>query len=130
MRTASLVPAGTEIAWALGAADRLVAFTHDCDFPPEVRAVPRLTSSTILPGATSREIDDLVRSAGERGESTFHLDGEALDLAGLGVVAYRGALGRPLSDEERRTLWSDLWRAANEVPCAGTVSQAGRQRSR
>ncbi len=33
-------------------------------------------------------------------------------LAALGVVAYREILGRPLSERERRALWSALWRAA------------------
>lgn len=33
-------------------------------------------------------------------------------LAGRGVVAYRELLGRPLSEAERRALWSELWRAA------------------
>lgn len=32
-------------------------------------------------------------------------------LAALGVVTYREILGRPLSDAERRSLWSALWRA-------------------
>jgi len=45
----SLVPAGTEIAYALGAGDELVAVTHDCDYPPAVRALPRVTSSTAHP---------------------------------------------------------------------------------
>jgi len=86
MRIASLVPAGTEIAWALGLTDDLVAVTHDCDFPPEVRSLPRLTSSTIPPGATSAEIDHLVRSAGGRGESTFHVDAAALRAARPDVI--------------------------------------------
>lgn len=86
MRIASLVPAGTEIAWALGLDRQLVAVTHDCDFPPAVRSLPRLTSSTIPPGATSREIDDLVRAAGEHGESTFHLDAQALRTARPDVI--------------------------------------------
>ncbi|MBI2772958.1 MAG: diphthine--ammonia ligase [Chloroflexi bacterium] len=33
-------------------------------------------------------------------------------LAGLGVVACREILGRPLTESERRALWSGLWRAA------------------
>lgn len=33
-------------------------------------------------------------------------------LAALGVVAYRGRLGRALTDPERRALWSSLWRIA------------------
>ena len=86
MRIASLVPAGTEIAWALGLTDQVVAVTHDCDFPPAVRSLPRLTSSTIPRGATSAEIDHLVRSAGQRGESTFHVDPAALRAARPDVI--------------------------------------------
>lgn len=78
MRVVSLVPAATEIAAALGATSDLVAVTHDCDYPPAVRALPRITRSTIASGATSREIDDAVRTAAERGDSTFHLDAQAL----------------------------------------------------
>jgi iron complex transport system substrate-binding protein len=86
MRIASLVPAGTEIAWAVGLTDQLVAVTHDCDFPPSVRSLPRLTSSTIPPGSSSGEIDRLVRSAGERGESTFHVDPAAMRAARPDVI--------------------------------------------
>lgn len=86
VRIASLVPAGTEIVCALGAGDRLVAVTHDCDHPDFVRGLPRLTRTTIPEGASSGEVDGLVRSAGERGESTFHLDGDALRAARPDVI--------------------------------------------
>jgi iron complex transport system substrate-binding protein len=86
VRIASLVPAGTEIAWALGLTERLVAVTHDCDFPPEIASLPRLTASTIPTGSTSAEIDHLVRTAGERGESTFHVDAAALHDARPDVI--------------------------------------------
>ena len=78
MRVVSLVPAATEIVWALGATDQLVAVTHDDDFPPAVLELPRVTRSTIPAGASARDIDRLVRDAGSRGESTFHLDEDAL----------------------------------------------------
>jgi iron complex transport system substrate-binding protein len=86
MRIVSLVPAATEIAWALGATAELVAVTHDDDFPPEVLALPRVTRSTIPAHATAREIDTLVREAGGRGESTFHLDERALREARPEVI--------------------------------------------
>jgi iron complex transport system substrate-binding protein len=86
MRVVSLVPAATEIAYALGAMSDLVAVTHDCDFPLEVRALPRVTSATIPAGATSREIDTLVREAASRGDSTFHLDADALRAAAPEVI--------------------------------------------
>lgn len=85
-RIASLVPAGTEIAGALGVAGQLVAVTHDCDHPASVRALPRVTRSTIPAGSTSREIDAAVREAGARGETTFHLDGAALRDARPDVI--------------------------------------------
>jgi iron complex transport system substrate-binding protein len=81
VRIVSLVPAGTEIAFALGAGHDVVAVTHDCDFPPAARKLPRVTRSTISPGSDSLAIDAQVREAAERGESTFHLDAAALVAA-------------------------------------------------
>jgi iron complex transport system substrate-binding protein len=86
MRIVSLVPAATEILWALGATDQLVAVTHDDDFPPAVLSLPRVTRSTIPADATAREIDVHVREAGARGESTFHLDEQALRDARPDVI--------------------------------------------
>jgi hypothetical protein len=37
-------------------------------------------------------------------------------LAGHGVAALRERLGRPLSDNERRALWTALWREALLAP--------------
>ena len=86
MRVVSLVPAATEMVYALGAADQLVAVTHDDDFPPVVESLPRVTRSTIPVHASAREIDTLVRQAGARGESTFHLDERALRDARPDVI--------------------------------------------
>jgi len=35
-------------------------------------------------------------------------------LAAQGVTALRAALGRPVSDDERRRLWAAIWRAAQQ----------------
>jgi len=86
VRIVSLVPAATEIVWALAATNQLVAVTHDDDFPPAVLRLPRITRSTIPIGATAREIDTHVREAGARGESTFHLDEGALRDARPDVI--------------------------------------------
>jgi iron complex transport system substrate-binding protein len=86
MRIVSLVPAGTEIVAALGATDELVAVTHDCDHPAAIRSLPRVTKSTIMTGSDSAAIDAQVREAGERGESTFHLDADALRDARADVL--------------------------------------------
>ncbi len=86
MRVVSLVPAATEMVYALGAGRLLVAVTHDDDYPPAARSLSRVTSSTIPAGASARQIDTLVREAGARGESTFHLDEPALRAARPDVI--------------------------------------------
>jgi len=86
MRVVSLVPAATEMVYALGAGGDLVAVTHDDDYPPAVRALPRITRTTIPATASAREIDTHVREAGARGESTFHLDTDALREARPDVI--------------------------------------------
>jgi iron complex transport system substrate-binding protein len=114
MRVVSLVPAATEMVYALGAVEQLVAVTHDDDYPPAVRSIARVTRSTIPPNATAREIDTEVRSAGARGESTFHLDTEALREARPDVI-----LGQTLCAVCAVTLESlpaDLARAPLVVP--------------
>ena len=58
MRICSLLPSATEIVCALGLRDQLVAVSHECDFPPEVRAKPVMTASRIdAGGLTAAEID-------------------------------------------------------------------------
>ena len=37
MRILSLLPSATEIVYALGLGEELVAISHECDFPPEAR---------------------------------------------------------------------------------------------
>jgi iron complex transport system substrate-binding protein len=48
LRTVSLLPAATEIACAVGAADSLLAISHRCDHPPEVLHLPRVTRDGAL----------------------------------------------------------------------------------
>lgn len=81
-RIVSLLPSATEIVAGLGLADRLVGITHECDYPPEVEHLPRLTANAIGGVArSSREIDDAVRAALASGHGLYRLDDGA--LAGL-----------------------------------------------
>ena len=47
MRICSLLPSATEIAFALGLGDQVVAVSHECDYPSEASTRPILTKSTI-----------------------------------------------------------------------------------
>lgn len=78
MRVVSLLPAATEIVAALGALPTLVGVTHECDFPPEVSGLPRLTTSVVDRDATSVAIDRQVRALAASGEPVFALDAEEL----------------------------------------------------
>ena len=64
MRIVSLLPAATEIAAALGLMDRVVGVSHECDFPKEANARPRVTHCPVHNAAlASGEVDQWVRRA-------------------------------------------------------------------
>jgi iron complex transport system substrate-binding protein len=78
-RIVSLLPSSTEIICALGLEDRLVGITHECDYPPTVSGLPRLTASRISHETmTSSEIDHAVRSQVDGHGSIYDLDEERL----------------------------------------------------
>ncbi|MCX7924954.1 MAG: cobalamin-binding protein [Fimbriimonadales bacterium] len=60
MRIVSLLPSATEIVYALGLGEHLVARSHECDYPPEAESVPVITYSLIPPDLPSHEIDRMV----------------------------------------------------------------------
>ena len=76
MRIVSLLPAATEIVAALGALGRLVGVSHECDFPPQVRSLPRVTRSRIDPTLPSGAIDRAVAEARRTGVATVEVDVE------------------------------------------------------
>ena len=63
MKIASLLPAATEIVYALGLGDDLVGVTDECDFPPDAVTKPVISRSALPQGRiqTPREIDEAVR---------------------------------------------------------------------
>ena len=77
MRIASLVPSATEMLFALGLGDSVVAVTHECDFPPEAARQPHLTRTVIPPGSRHGEIDAEVQAGDRRGPGLYELDEDA-----------------------------------------------------
>lgn len=78
MRIVSLVPHATELLFALGLGEQVVAVTHECDHPPAALELPQLTRDALPPGLDSREIDAAVRERTLAGESIYVLDDERL----------------------------------------------------
>jgi iron complex transport system substrate-binding protein len=79
LRIASLLPSATEIVYALGLEDDLVAVTHECDFPPSVRGKPVVTSSILEGNGSSAEIDRHIRRLVHEGSSIYALDADRLE---------------------------------------------------
>jgi len=67
------------MVFALGLGDRLVAVTHECDYPPAAARIPKITRSNIPPGIASRQIDSAVGSALAGSGSLYELDLELLE---------------------------------------------------
>jgi len=86
MRIASLVPSSTEMLFALGLGDDVVAVTHECDYPPEAAERPHLTRSVIPEGLSAPEIDAAVRGRTEAGRALYELDEAALERLGFDLI--------------------------------------------
>src|SRR6478672_272739 len=78
MRFVSLIPAATEILFAVGAGDDVVGVTFECDFPAEARERRVVSTSAMPEGLTPQQIDDFVGAAVAAGEDLYRLDAGAL----------------------------------------------------
>ncbi len=144
MRICTLLPSATEIAFALGLGDRVVAVSHECDFPAAAREKPVVVRGRIdSENSTSGEIDALVRQRLSRGEGLYGLDLELLqrlnpdliitqglcDVCAVGyddVMAAAGALKPParvlsLSPGSLGEVLRDITRAGNATGTSGTA---------
>lgn len=75
-RVLSLIASSTEIVAALGAESRLVGRSHECDFPPTVRALPEVTLPSFPTGGSSAEIDREVKTRLRDALSIYEVDRE------------------------------------------------------
>ena len=78
-RIVSFLPSATEMACALGLADALVGITHECDYPPEVKAKPVVVRNVLpLETMSQSEIDRAVAERIGTGQSLYAVDEEML----------------------------------------------------
>jgi iron complex transport system substrate-binding protein len=78
MRIASLVPSATEMLYALGLGDSVVAVTHECDYPREAGSLPHLTRTVLPEGLDGAAIDRAVKARVAEGRALYELDEERL----------------------------------------------------
>ncbi len=78
MRVVTLLPGATEIVAALGGGGRLVAISHECDYPPSVQRLPRVTSTPLDPSLPGGAIDAEVRRLREAGRAVITVEAASL----------------------------------------------------
>src|ERR1700730_422990 len=61
MRIVSLLASATEIIAELGCLDQLVGRSHECDYPPQVLALPTVSKVQINVDTSSAEIDAQIK---------------------------------------------------------------------
>ena len=78
-RVVSLIASATEVVCALGFEQALVGRSHECDYPPAVARLPACSTSKVRIEASSRAIDDQVRTIVAEGLSVYRVDPARLD---------------------------------------------------
>jgi iron complex transport system substrate-binding protein len=86
MRIVSLLASGTELCCALGAGDRLVGRSHECDHPAWVKTLPAVSEPTFDVTGSSAAIDRRVRERLRAGEPLYRVDEELLARLAPDVV--------------------------------------------
>jgi iron complex transport system substrate-binding protein len=111
MRVASLLPSATEMVHFAGAGENLVGVTHECDYPPGVQNLPKLTSSKIGRSMTSAEIDAAIGRHLTDSGSIYALDVDLLAELSPDLILTQGlcdvcAVSMNLVEEAASTLES------------------------
>jgi len=79
MKIISLLPSATEIVYALGLGEQLMAVTHECDYPPEAAEKPVITSSVLAHSESSSwQIHKGITGLVHEGKSIYHLNEKLL----------------------------------------------------
>lgn len=79
MRIVSLLPSATEIICSLGLEDALVGVTHECDYPPIVRTLPKVTRTLVPTNVPSVTIDNIVVDRLRTRRALYELDMTTLE---------------------------------------------------
>jgi iron complex transport system substrate-binding protein len=78
VRIISLISAATEMLFAIGLEGDVVGISHECDWPPQCRDLPRVTRSRIDSSAGSAAIDAEVKLLMTAGQALYEVDADLL----------------------------------------------------
>jgi iron complex transport system substrate-binding protein len=86
MRIVSLIASATEIVCALGFTEKLVARSHECDYPPGITHLPCVTKPRFNIYASSQAIDQSVKDLLRDGLSIYEIDNAVLEALEPDVI--------------------------------------------
>ena len=78
MQICSLLPAATEILYALGLGDSVAGVTFECDYPPEARKKPVVLDTVLAHSLSPAEVDQTVEEFSFHGESLYRVHTDLL----------------------------------------------------
>jgi iron complex transport system substrate-binding protein len=78
VRIVSLLPSATEMICEIGLGDHLRGVSHECDYPPFVRSLPKVTQSALPPDASSQEIDSIISEKHSGTLALYRLDDDTI----------------------------------------------------
>ncbi len=86
----TLLPAATEIVARLGGAGDLVGISHECDFPPDLTHLPRVTSTPVDPAAPGAAVDAEVRRLRAEGRPVIAVEADQLRRLAPDLIVTQG----------------------------------------
>lgn len=89
MRIVSLLASATEMIFALGCQAQLVGRSHECDYPPEVQALPVMSNVQIDTNTSSEEIDSQIRKLARTAITPENKAIKALSIYAIDTVLLR-----------------------------------------
>ncbi|MDE1828738.1 MAG: cobalamin-binding protein [Thaumarchaeota archaeon] len=90
-RIVSFLPSATEILYELGVGDKVLAVTHECNYPSEAKSKPKVIHAVFDPAKmTSQEIDTKVVELMKTGKDIYVLDEQVLKNANPSLIVAQG----------------------------------------
>ncbi len=104
MRIVSLVPAATEICFALGLGGDVTGVSPECDYPPAAAEIPKVSRALLAyEGKSSAETSQMVGKRLASGGALYRVDEKALQDAAPDVILTQGLceVCAPTTDDVR-----------------------------
>jgi len=107
-RIISLLPAATEMVALLGADDRLVGRSHECDVPDNVRTLPVCCQTRVNADASSGFIHEMVGETLAQGQSLYQLDAARIRELQPDLLIVQGQCEVcAVSEADLESLWAE-----------------------